>query len=1245
MERNHKGSVTHINLVWQAPSPMEHNTQGFIPSFQVRLTFHHNCFILYFIYYFRLAAALERINMIKVTKQTNFKFQMATDSLQVGILKCRIDKYLSIEEMNSGFVQLSGYSAEDMEKRFQNHLMECVHPEDISVLTTLQTDISRGKICAAAEFRIPGKSNVSRWYRLLALTQFDEFKKPYSVIGILFDIDGEMQFMNKLRSQAEQDSLTGLYNRKETELRIKEYLDRKPEKCCALFMIDTDNFKQVNDTKGHMMGDVVLTEMASAMKSLMRTTDIVGRIGGDEFTIFMKDIPSKDAARKKAERLADVFRHLFENEKFSLQITCSIGVAAYPDDGADFKTLYKHADQALYQAKTHGKNKYVMYNNKRAYCAEDTGYSSIGAHIDSESRTVQSQGDLLADVFKILYRMENPDQAINLILETVGKKFDVSRAYIFESTEDGKYTSNTYEWCNEGIPPQILMLQNLNYNQFGDYHTLFQDNSIFYCRDINTLHPKQREILEEQGICSTLQCAFWKGENLAGFIGFDECTGLRLWTKEEVDTLSLISQMMSIFLQKRRVMDWNSEMKLQLHTILDSNDSCIYVIQQDSFELLYLSQNTKELKPKVQLGEFCYKAFYGKDSICDFCPLLNGGTGELYVPEKNIHIKLQASSMKWLGNDAYLLSFRTDSGGIVPHDESCSAFMAEKSLVDCLQWLTSSKYLDDAIEYVLRIVQNYYQSDRVYIIEADVKNNVANNTYEICAEGVSPQIDHLQNVPLETISFWMEQFEIRDYIKINNIEELGEDRRLEYDILKKQGIKSLMAIPLSDKGEIKGFLGVDDPKQNKKNFHYLKGLSYFLESEIAKNTLKKKLELMSYQDLMTGLENRNSFLNYCEDFSIRMPSPIGIIFMDINGLKRFNDAKGHVYGDMIVTHVSDMIKKFFPDARKFRLSGDEFLIVSESLIYEAFMTQVSSLEESLSENNLCIISMGTTWNDIYTDLNESLNKADRLMYLKKQEYYRTSQNIAPEKTPLLKDLTNAILNKEYLVYLQPKINLGSDSIDGAEALVRYREKDGSISPPFKFIPMLESEGLISNIDFFVLEEVCRLLTSWKNTPFSEIRLALNLSRITLFDDHFFTRFWEIFKRYDLKPEQIEIEITEAQETLNKKQMALLLEQLKNRGFRIVLDDFGVAYSSYEFLMMADFDLLKIDKSVVQRYETSVKGKSLMKHIVQMSHDIGIKCCAEGVETEEQYNFIKEIGCDYIQGYFVGKPAPPEKFTL
>lgn len=290
--------------------------------------------------------------MIKITNQANLKFQMMSDNLQVGILKCRVDEYLSIEEMNDGFVQLSGYTAEDMEHCFKNRLSSCIYEEDLSVFQSLQAGIAQGKIYATAEFRIPGKDGAARWYRLLVLTQFDDTGKSSSAIGIIFNIDDEMQAMDRLRSQAQQDSLTGLYNRKETEKRIKQFLDSKPELPSALFMVDMDNFKLINDTKGHMVGDVVLTEAACAMKSLMRATDIVGRIGGDEFIVFMKNIPSGEAAEKKAERLADLFRHMFEHEKYSVQISCSIGVAVYPEGGRDFKTLYRHADQALYHAKT-----------------------------------------------------------------------------------------------------------------------------------------------------------------------------------------------------------------------------------------------------------------------------------------------------------------------------------------------------------------------------------------------------------------------------------------------------------------------------------------------------------------------------------------------------------------------------------------------------------------------------------------------------------------------------------------------------------------------------------------------------------------------------------------------------------------------------------------------------------------------------------------------------------------------------
>ena len=199
----------------------------------------------------------------------------------------------------------------------------------------------------------------------------------------------------------------------------------------------------------------------------------------------------------------------------------------------------------------------------------------------------------------------------------------------------------------------------------------------------------------------------------------------------------------------------------------------------------------------------------------------------------------------------------------------------------------------------------------------------------------------------------------------------------------------------------------------------------------------------------------------------------------------------------------------------------------------------------------------------------------------------------------------SIVKKEFLVYLQLKLHVKTGQIDSAEVLVRYREKDGSIVSPFKFVPLLESERLISYIDFFVMEEACRLLTKWKNTSLSDMKLALNFSGITLFDDHFFENFCKIFGKYDLKPDQLELEITETQETLNKKQMAYLLKQLKNYGFCIALDDFGVEYSSY-----------------IQKYQKSDKGDILVKHIIQMSHAIGIQCCAEGVETEEHFAIIR-----------------------
>lgn len=353
-----------------------------------------------------------------------------------------------------------------------------------------------------------------------------------------------------------------------------------------------------------MVGDVVLAELANGMRSLMRDSDIVGRIGGDEFTVFMKNISSLKDAEKKAQELLHMFRHLFDKEKSPVRVSCSIGIASYPRDGHTFKELYASADKALYQAKLQGKDCAFIYDRELLESMEQVSYSSLGTAIDSEKRYAESSDNLTRFVFRTLYQSEDINAAIQKVLEIVGKQFDVSRAYVFENSDDNRFTSNTYEWSGEGIMPQIKNLQDVSYDDFGDYEKLFGDDSIFYCRDIHTLSTKQEDLFSSQGIHSTLQCAFYENRVFRGFVGFDECTGLRLWMQEEISSLSLISQILSIFLQRRKTQQISQEM-IQYQTVLNSLDERIYVIEENTSILLYANRKFQNTYPGFTIGSSC----------------------------------------------------------------------------------------------------------------------------------------------------------------------------------------------------------------------------------------------------------------------------------------------------------------------------------------------------------------------------------------------------------------------------------------------------------------------------------------------------------------------------------------------------------------------------------------------------------------------------------------------------------------
>ena len=177
--------------------------------------------------------------------------------------------------------------------------------------------------------------------------------------------------------------------------------------------------------------------------------------------------------------------------------------------------------------------------------------SSLGTKIDSEQDYSESSDNLARYVFRTLYRYENLDEAIELIFEIVGKQFGISRVYILKSAQDAGYAVNTYAWCGKGISFEKELLQSLCCFGYADYRSLFRDSDCFYCRDIHTLAPPLAAYFHEQGVRSTLQFAFYEHAAFCGFIGFDECTGHRFWTQEEISSLALVAQILATFLKIR----------------------------------------------------------------------------------------------------------------------------------------------------------------------------------------------------------------------------------------------------------------------------------------------------------------------------------------------------------------------------------------------------------------------------------------------------------------------------------------------------------------------------------------------------------------------------------------------------------------------------------------------------------------------------------------------------------------------
>jgi diguanylate cyclase (GGDEF)-like protein/PAS domain S-box-containing protein len=432
-------------------------------------------------------------------------------------------------------------------------------------------------------------------------------------------------------------------------------------------------------------------------------------------------------------------------------------------------------------------------------------------------------------------------------------------------------------------------------------------------------------------------------------------------------------------------------------------------------------------------------------------------------------------------------------------------------------------------------------------------------------------------------------------------------------------------------------------------------------------TTRKRIEAQmihsSEHDFLTDLPNR-MLLNERVDQAIRLAGRYGrriaVLFLDLDGFKHINDSLGHPAGDKLLQSVAKRLVNCVRGTDTVsRQGGDEFVVLlsevaqveNSSIAVKRMLTAVAE-DHTVGDHDLhitCCIGISIYPND-GLDSETLIRNADTAMYQAKEngpqsyQFFKPAMNVrAVARQSIEEDLGRALERKEFAVHYQPKIDLVTGTITGAEALLRWTPKRGPVSPA-EFIPVAEDCGLILPIGRWVLREACRQARVWADAGLPVVTMAVNISAVQFRNENFLDEVFAILKDTGLDPGFLELELTESVLMKHTDSTESVLRTLRAKGVQVAVDDFGTGYSSLSYLRKFPIDALKIDQSFVRQITTVPDETIIVKAVISMGRSLKLRVVAEGVETQDQLAFLQAHQCDEAQGYYFSRPVVPEQFA-
>ena len=816
------------------------------------------------------------------------------------------------------------------------------------------------------------------WHRTIYKSVPGENGEILRILGRTEDVTRERRIQDEMALKLKQDDLTKLLNKSTTKSEVEAFLKKNVRGTHALMLIDVDNFKGINDTLGHMFGDSVLITIAKKIQDLFRATDIVGRIGGDEFMVFMKHTDYYQA-KLKAESICKNVRQTYHGgSKEEIEVSCSVGVAIIGTIKESYSSLFAKADMAMYQAKEAGKNQYRI--------AEGTDplwkirkATRIEPRIDQYKAGKVQDMDFLSEAFTLLSHAKDVNDSLNILMERIGRQYDLGIVSVLECDRERKELIQTNCWTRENgvlYEPQFVD----KFEDWDGFMSGFDEWGLAYINDCwgdEFVSEKDKAVFRERSMRAIVNCSFSYFELGEGYVSFCDLEKPRVWSNFEKETFLELTRMLSVFVALR-VQREEDQRKIR------------HLKRRDMLTGLYIEEAFKSsVKEKLASGETGLQYAIVYTDINDFS----------YINENFGHEA---------GNEI-LRKFakRIRSGN---NKISCRLY---SDLFVTLIWGAGK---EEIIEIVTRANIEFSNQQR--------------EVYTAC------------NLRLSTGLYFMDDVEESLDMAIEN-------------------------------------------------------------ANIARKSIKGSTE-------------------YCK-------------------------------------------------------------------VYESRMRRQRELEKQILA-------------EFQSDLAES----------------------------------------RFQVYIQPKFLLDQMEISGGEALVRLKKRDGKLEAPGVFIPILEKSGYIVELDFYMYEQVLICMSRWKAEGLKLPIISVNFSRCHFEKNGIFKRIMELTDKYGVEHQFIEIEITESLFVLGYDLVKTEVQQLRAAGFRVAIDDFGTGYSSLGMLLDIPADIVKIDRSFLNR-ENRQNEEAFLRNMGCLIRSVKEEVIFEGIETEEQREFLVKCGFRYGQGFLFDRPLPLEVF--